>query len=105
MFAIIRSISSPHDGLGFPSGAVVKNPPVDAGDTGDIGLIPRLERFPGRGNGSLLQYTCLENPMDRGAWRATVHEVTELDTTDYALLLLMLLLLSHFSRVRLCATP
>ena len=59
---------------------MVKNPPANAGDTGDIGLIPRLERFPGRGNGSLLQYTCLENPMDRGAWWATVHGVAKSQT-------------------------
>ena len=58
---------------------MVKNPPVNAGDTG---LIPRLERAPGEGNGTPLQYSCLGNPMDGGAWWATVHVVTkELDTT------------------------
>ena len=44
---------------------------------GDSGLISGLGRFPGEGNGNLLQYPCLENPMDRGAWRAIVHEVTK----------------------------
>ena len=60
----------------------VKNPPANAGDIGDAGLIPGMERFPGGGNGNLLQYSCLENPVDRGAWWATVHGVTELDTTE-----------------------
>ena len=59
---------------------MVKNLPVKAGDSGDMGLIPGLGRFPGVGNGHLLQYSCLKNSMDRGAWRATIHEVTkELD--------------------------
>ena len=52
---------------------VVKNPPANAGDTRDMGLIPGLGRSPGGGHGNPLQYSCLENPMDRGAWRATVH--------------------------------
>ena len=56
--------------LGFPGGSVVKNLPANAEDTG---LIPD----PGERNGSPLQYSCLENPMDRGAWRATVHGVTK----------------------------
>ena len=61
------------------NGSVVKNPPVNAGD---MGLIPRLGRFPGERNGNLLQYCCLRNPMDRGAWWATVHGVAkELDMT------------------------
>ena len=49
---------------------VVKNLPAYAGDTRDIGLIPELGRFPGVGNGNLLQHSCLENSMDRGAWWA-----------------------------------
>ena len=63
--------------LGFPGGSVVKNLPTKAGDIRDVGLIPGLERSPGGGNGNLLQYCCLEKPMNRGAWRATVHEVTK----------------------------
>ena len=51
--------------MGFPSGSVVKNPPANAGDTGDGGSIPGLGRSPGRGNGNPLQYSCLGNPMDR----------------------------------------
>ena len=62
---------------------VVKNPPANAGDTRDEGSIPGLGRSPGVGNGNTLQYSCLENPMDRGAWWATVHGVTkEMDTTE-----------------------
>ena len=58
---------------------MVKNPPANAGN---MCLIPGLGRSPGEGNGNLLQYSCLENPMDRGAWQATVHGVAdELDTT------------------------
>ena len=56
---------------------MVKNPPANAGDIGDIGLIPGLERSPEIGNGNPLQYSCLENPMDRGAWRAMVHGLTK----------------------------
>ena len=59
----------------FPGGSVVKNPPANAGDIGDAGLIPGSERSPGSGNGNPLQYSCLENSMDRGAWQATVHGV------------------------------
>ena len=55
----------------------VKNPPANAGDTGDMGLIPGSGRSPGRGNGNPLQYSCLENSMNRGAWWATVHGVTK----------------------------
>ena len=59
---------------GLPGGSVVKNPLASAGD---LGLIPGLGRPPGGGHGSPLWYSCLENPMDRGAWRATVHGVTK----------------------------
>ena len=59
--------------MGFPGGAVVKNPPLDAGDIRDVGLIPGWGRSPGGGHGNPLQYSCLENPMDRGVWQATVH--------------------------------
>ena len=54
-----------------------ENSPANAGDTRDAGLIPGLGRSPGIGNGNPLQYSCLGNPMDRGAWRATVHGVAK----------------------------
>ena len=57
---------------GFPGGSVVKNLPANAGDAGDVGSIPGSRRSPGVGNGNPLQYSCLGNPMDRGAWWATV---------------------------------
>ena len=67
--------------MGFPGGAlVVKNPTANAGDIRDSSLIPRLGRSPGEGHGNPLQHSCLENPMDRGAWWATVHGVAKLDT-------------------------
>ena len=53
---------------------VVKNPPANAGDSRDAGSISGSGRTPGGGSDNLLQYSCLENPMDRGAWRATVLE-------------------------------
>ena len=58
----------------------VKNPPVNAGDLRDAGSIPGLGRSPGEGNGNLLWYSCLENPMDRRAWSATVHGVAQNQT-------------------------
>ena len=61
--------------MGFPSGSVVVNPPAD--DIGDVGLLSGLGRSPGEANGNPLQYSCLENPMDRGPWRATVHGVAK----------------------------
>ena len=61
---------------------MVKNPPADAGDIRDAGSNPGLGRSPGGGNGNPLQYSCLENPMDRESWWVTVHGVAkELDTT------------------------
>ena len=60
--------------VGFPGGSVVKNLPANAGD---VGLISGLGRFPGVGNGNPLLYSCLENSMDRGAWRAEVHGVAK----------------------------
>ena len=54
---------------------LVKNPPGNAGDVRDTGLISGSGRSPGEGHGNRLQYSCLENPMDRGAWRAAVHRV------------------------------
>ena len=59
---------------------VVKNLPSNAGDVRDMGSIPGLGRSPGGGNGNPLQYSCLENPMDRGAWQATVHGIAKSQT-------------------------
>ena len=61
---------------------VVQNLPANAGDVRDMGLIPRLGRSPGEGNGNPLQYSHLENPMDRGTWWFTVQGVAELDMTE-----------------------
>ena len=63
--------------LGFLDGSVVKNLPATAGDTGDLGLIPGWGRSPGLGKGNSFQYSCLENPMDRANWWASVHRVTK----------------------------
>jgi len=59
---------------------VVKNPPASAEDIREAGSIPGLARSPRRGHGNPLEYSCLENPMDRGAWQATVHGVTKSPT-------------------------
>mgnify|MGYP007134212888 CR=1 FL=1 len=59
---------------------LVKNLPANAGDEGDVRLIPGSGRSPGGGHGNPLQYFHLENPMDRGAWRATVHRVAQSQT-------------------------
>ena len=64
---------------GFPGDSYGKEFACNAGD---MGLTPRLGRSPGGGNGNPLQYSCLENPMDRGAWQATVHRVSESDMTE-----------------------
>ena len=61
---------------------VVKNPTTNAGDIKDEGSIRRLGRYPGGRHGNPLQYSCLENPTDRGAWWATVHMVAESDSTE-----------------------
>ena len=68
--------------MDFPSGSVANNLPANAGEAGDAGLIPGSGRSLGGGNGNLLQYSCMENPMDRRAWSVTVHGVAkELDMT------------------------
>ena len=59
---------------------MVKNTPANAGHLRDMHLTPGLERSPGGGHGNPLQYSCLENPMDRGAWRATVHRIAKSQT-------------------------
>ena len=60
---------------------VVKNPPANAGDISEAGLIPELGRSPGGGYDNPLQYSCLENHMDRGAWQATVYRVAKSQTS------------------------
>ena len=70
---LFKNYSKVH--IGFTSGSVVKNLPANAGD---VGLIPGLGRTPGDGNGKPPCYSCLENPMDRGAWQATVHGVAKI---------------------------
>ena len=62
---------------GFPGGSVVKNMPANAGDARDSGSLPWVRKSPGGGNGNLLQYSCLGNPKNRGAWQATVHGVAK----------------------------
>ena len=74
---------------------MVKNPPADAGNTGDLGSIPGPGRSPGGGHGSPLQCSLLENPMDRGAWQATVHRVTKSWT-------LLKRLSTHLKGVNIC---
>ena len=62
---------------GFPGGSVLKNPSTDAGDAEDMGSIPGSGISPAGGNRNPLQCSCLENPMDRGTWRAMVHRFTK----------------------------
>ena len=63
---------------------MVKNPPANAGDTRDVGSVPGSERSLGRGRGNPLQYSCLENPVDRGAWWAGARGVAESDAAEAA---------------------
>ena len=74
----------PEHGMGFPGGSVVKNQPTSAGDAGsNLGS----GRSPGGGNGKLLQYSCLENPLDRAVWRAAVNGGRrESDATEHGML-------------------
>ena len=71
-----------HCTLGFPGSPVVKNPPVSAADARDTGSIHGSRRSPAEGKSNPLQYSCLENPMDREAWWATVHGITKSDMTE-----------------------
>ena len=71
---------APGASSGFPGGTGVKNLPVNAGDARDVGSVPGSGRSSGKGDGNPLQYSCRENPMDRGAWPARVHEVTKSQT-------------------------
>ena len=61
---------------------IVKNLPANAGVVRDLGSVPGLGGTPAVGNGNPIQYSCLENPMDRGVWQAVVHRVAELDMTN-----------------------
>ena len=70
-------MSTMKDSGGFPGGSVVKNLPANAGDARDMGSIPGSGRSSGGGNGTPLQYSCLGNPMDKGAWWALVHGVAK----------------------------
>ena len=63
---------------------VIKNPPAKVGDARDAGSFPGWGRSPGVGNGTPLQCSCLKNPRDRGAWRATVYGAAELDATEHS---------------------
>ena len=76
-YKIASSLNNPWS---FPDGSVSKESTCDAGDTGVPGLIPGLRRSPGEWSGNPLKYSCLEDPMDRGAWQATVHGVTKSQT-------------------------
>ena len=67
---------------GFQVVLEVKNPPSNAGEIRDMGSVPGSGRFPGEEHGNPLQCSCLENPMDRGAWRTIVHRVTEVDMNE-----------------------
>ena len=74
--------------LGFPGDSVAENPPANAGDVGDACLIPESGRSPGGRNSNPLQYSCLDNTLDRGAWWATVHGVARArhdQATEHAL--------------------
>ena len=68
--------------MGLQVAVVVKNPPANAGDIRGASSVPCSRRSPGGGYGNPLQYSCLENPKNRGAWWATVHGIAESDTTE-----------------------
>ena len=69
-----------HHNLGLPQWVSGKESASNTGNTGDVGLIPGSGNSPGEGNGNPVQYSCLENPMDGGAWWATVHRVAKSQT-------------------------
>ena len=83
-YVIFRSLIKLIEDQGFPGGSVVKNLPANTGVTGYMRSIPLLGRSPEKGNGSLFQFSCLGNHMDRGARWATVHGCKELDMTEHA---------------------
>ena len=65
---------------GFPDGSVVEESTYNSGDTGAVGFLTWLRKFPGEGNGNPLQSSCLKNPMDSGAWQAIVQSITKNQT-------------------------
>ena len=77
LFFLNKFAKRSESGWGVPGGVVVENLPANEGDARDVGSIPGLGKSPGGGNGNLLQYSCLENSMDKGVWRATVHGVAK----------------------------
>ena len=84
----LKNLSPPlHSILGFPRGSWVKNLPANAGASGDVDSIPESEGSSRGGHDNPLQYSCLGNHMDRGAWQATVHGVTESDVTEVTCML------------------
>ena len=84
---------------------MVKNLPVNAGDSRDAGSIPGLGRSPEVGNGNPLQYSCLGNPVDRRAWRATVHRVTKSRTPKFGTKRSLGTFRCHPKEVRIEASP
>ena len=85
--------------MGFPGGTMVKKPPANVGDPRHLGSIPESGRSPGAGNSNPLQYSCLENPMDRGASQATLHGVAkESDTMKQMNMGISLILLFPFKK-------
>ena len=86
--------------MGFPGGSEVK---ASASNAGDLGLIPGSGRSPGEGNGNPLQYSFLGNPMDRGAWWATVHRVAKSQTrlSDFTSSLLYVLYVQYILRIEM----
>ena len=83
-----------------PSRSMVKNLPANAGDTRDVGSTPGMGRSPGEGDGNSLHYSCLENPIDRGAWWATVHGVWHDWVTEWLSNVYVSMLLSQFDPLR-----
>ena len=82
-FSTSSTIQGSYDTIRASQGAlVVKNTSANTGDLRDVGLIPRSGRSLGEEHSNPLQYSCLENPVDRGAWEATVHRVTDSDMTE-----------------------
>ena len=79
---------------GFPGGAGVKNLPANAGAIGDVSSIPGSGRSPREGNGNAVHCSCLGNPVDRGAWQATVPGVMKSDTTEQLNMLALTLLIN-----------